>query len=111
MACPALGYVTELTEGGSAAAALARAFASLRAGDGQALLLLPLAGADEGALLLVGTGVGETVLLVHFNELRWGGTGEGILLLALRELSLPQLIGIGDFLEVQWSELVALLGQ
>jgi hypothetical protein len=43
-----------------------------------------------------------------FNDLRWGGSGTGFSLLARGDLSTLPLIGIGDFLEAQWSDLMAL---
>jgi Ca2+-binding RTX toxin-like protein len=108
---PALGYLSDLTEGGSAAASLARAFAALREGEAQALLVSLINAGDASGLLLLDSSLDEAALVTHHDLLRWGSLGEGYLLLALRELSLPQLISIGQFLEVQWSELMVLMGE
>jgi hypothetical protein len=43
-----------------------------------------------------------------YDSIRWGRVGEAILALAARESGTPHLIGIGDFIEQQWSELLAL---
>ena len=43
-----------------------------------------------------------------FNDLRWGGSGTGFSLLARGDLATAPLIGIGDFLEAQLSDLMAL---
>ncbi|MFN0079528.1 MAG: hypothetical protein ACKVY0_23935, partial [Prosthecobacter sp.] len=46
---------------------------------------------------------------INFNDLRWGGSGSSFALLALGEIHGTLLIGIGDFLEVLWSDLLALI--
>ncbi|MFN0079533.1 MAG: hypothetical protein ACKVY0_23960, partial [Prosthecobacter sp.] len=45
---------------------------------------------------------------INFNDLRWGGSGSSFGLLALGEIHATLLMGIGEFLEVLWSDLLAL---
>jgi Ca2+-binding RTX toxin-like protein len=46
---------------------------------------------------------------INFNDLRWGGSGSSFALLALGEIHATLLLGIGEFLEVLWSDLMALI--
>jgi hypothetical protein len=51
----------------------------------------------------------QMLFSIHFNELRWGGSGSSFALLALSEHHDILLIGIGDYLEVLWSDIVVLM--
>ena len=51
----------------------------------------------------------QMLFSVNFNDLRWGGSGSSFALLALGEHHATLLIGIGEFLEVLWSDLLALI--
>ena len=51
---------------------------------------------------------GQIFVSSSFNSLRWGGSGSGFALLARDDIGTSPLIGIGDFLEVLWNDLIAL---
>ena len=51
----------------------------------------------------------QMLLSMKFNDLRWGGSGSSFGLLAMGEILGKLLIGIGEFLEILWSDLLPLI--
>ena len=56
-------------------------------------------------------GSDHAVILIRGSGLRWSDTGPTVMFFALQLVSAPQLIGIGEFLEMLWNDIVVLLNQ
>jgi hypothetical protein len=66
-------------------------------------------GGFDNNLPIMGFGFIQSLFAYDFEFIRWGGSTQPFTLLVGQIMGRPFLIGIGDFLEVLWADLVVLI--